>query len=86
MDMTKQKLKVHKAETLFGFSVSGLKQNTRSLLTPVSETVFIPFHMVVSVLLSMLALIIFLLVEVLLSQSKQNIKLSIDNKKQTTMR
>ena len=75
MDMTKQKLKVHKAETLSGFSVSGLKQNTRSLLTPVSETVFIPFHMVVSVLLSMLALIIFLLVEVLQSQSKENIKL-----------
>ena len=43
--------------SLFVFMISGPKQNARSLLTPVSDTVFMLFHMVPSVLLSMVALI-----------------------------
>ena len=42
---------------LFVFSIVGPKQNARSLLTPVSATFFMPFHMVPSVLLSMAALL-----------------------------
>ena len=41
---------------LFVFLIGGQKQNARSLLTSVSDTVFLLFHMVVSVLLSMVAL------------------------------
>ena len=37
---------------LFVFLIGGQKQNARSLLTSVSDTVFLLFHMVVSVLLS----------------------------------
>ena len=43
-----------KAE-LVVFSKGGPKQNTRSYLTAVSETLFMLFHMVPSVLLSMAA-------------------------------
>ena len=49
---------------LFVFMLSDPKQNARSLLTPVSGTVFMLFHMVALVLLSMVAfLTIFLLAE-----------------------
>ena len=50
--------------SLFVFLMVGPKQNVGSLLTPVSDTVFMLFHMVSSDLLSMVAfLTIFLLVE-----------------------
>ena len=49
---------------LFVFSLKHPKQNARSLLTPVSGTVFMPFHMVALVLFSMVAfLTIFLLAD-----------------------
>ena len=41
--------------SLFVFSIDGPKQNAGSLLTPVSNIVFMVFHMVPSVLLSMAA-------------------------------
>ena len=38
------------------FSIDGPPRNARSLLTPLSDTVFMLFHMVPSVILSMVAL------------------------------
>ena len=55
---------VSASNTLFVFSLSDPKQNARSLLKPVFGTVFMLFHMVALVLLSMVAfLTIFLLAE-----------------------
>ena len=42
-------------DSLFVFSIGGPKQNARSLLTSVPDTVFMLFHVVVLVLLSMVA-------------------------------
>ena len=56
----------HMSHMMFVFLKSGPKQNARSLLTPVSDPLFMLFHMVASVLLSMVALsTIFLLVKIL---------------------
>ena len=55
------------------FWIDGSKQNAEYLLTPVSDTSFILFHMVVSVLLSVLAiLIIFRMYEMEFFYSNKN--------------
>ena len=53
----KNRCYLQQQSTLFVFLIDGPKQNAGSLLTPVSNTVFNPFHIMPSVSLSMVALI-----------------------------
>ena len=62
---TKKALTFTKVYTLFVLSIYDPKQNARSLFTPVSDTDFMLFHMLPLVQLSIVALSVFRLVEIL---------------------
>ena len=55
--MHNQCKKEAKISTLFVFSKGGTKQNSKSLLTPVSVNLFMLFHMVSCILLSNVVLL-----------------------------